>query len=311
VIYDTLLSTSLASSRIPAFLQHFILAKKVEGRSPRTLEWYHESIGDFVTFCKANGLDPSPTEIRPIHVRAWLANLQDRGLGKATINNRFRALSSLISWCIGEEIINDSPLKNIRTPSVGKTLIPVFTPDHVRALLYLCPPNTWWGARDRAIILTLLHTRVRLSELCGLGLRDVDFDQEEIKVNGKGSKERKVYLAKEAQHAIIGWLRHRNDNCESLFVSRHGVSLTPDAVKQVFHDLGKRAGIKGVRCSAHTFRHTFAVNFLKAGGSVRHLQEIMGHTSMKPLEVYLRTVSADDAIEVHRQIRPFRDWRLE
>jgi len=82
-------------------------------------------------------------------------------------------------------------------------------------------------------------------------------------------------------------------------------------VQQLIRDLlGQKAGLKGVRCSAHTFRHTFAVNFLKAGGSLRHLQEIMGHTSMKPLETYLRAVSADDAIQVHRQIKPFKGWRL-
>jgi len=310
VVYEHLLSRSLASPRTPAFLQHFLLAKKVEGRSARTLEWYRESIGDFAAFCKANGLDPSPTEIRPIHVRAWLANLQNRGLSKATINNRFRALSSFVSWCIGEGIISDSPLRNIRAPSVGRTVLPIFAPDHVRAMLYLCPPNTWWGARDRAIILTLLHTGIRLSELVGLRLEDVDLDREEIKVRGKGDKERKVYLDRDAQRAILSWLRQRKDSGDSLFISRKAEPLTANAVKQLFFDLGRRSKINGVRCSAHTFRHTFAVNFLKAGGSLRHLQEIMGHTSMKPLEVYLRTVNADDAIEVHRQLRPFRRWQV-
>ena len=243
-------------------------------------------------------------------MRAWLANLQNRGLSKATINNRFRALSSFVSWCIGEGIISDSPLRNIRAPSVGRTVLPIFAPDHVRAMLYLCPPNTWWGARDRAIILTLLHTGIRLSELVGLRLEDVDLDREEIKVRGKGDKERKVYLDRDAQRAILSWLRQRKDSGDSLFISRKAEPLTANAVKQLFFDLGRRSKINGVRCSAHTFRHTFAVNFLKAGGSLRHLQEIMGHTSMKPLEVYLRTVNADDAMEVHRQISPFKGWQL-
>lgn len=165
------------------------------------------------------------------------------------------------------------------------------------------------GARDRAIILTLLHTGICLSELVGLRLQDVDFDREEIKVHGKGDKERKVYLARDAQRAILGWLRQRNDGCDALSVSRHGVPLTANAVKQFFLDLSRRCNIN-VRCSAHTFRYTFAVNFLKPGGSLRHLQEIMGHTSMKPLDLYLRTVNADDAIQVHGEVRPFKDWKL-
>ncbi len=82
MIYDTLLSRTLNLLRTPAFLQPFLLAKKVEGRSIRTLGWYQESIGGFNLFCETSGFDPSPSEIKPFHVRAWLAYLQDRGLGQ-------------------------------------------------------------------------------------------------------------------------------------------------------------------------------------------------------------------------------------
>jgi site-specific recombinase XerD len=310
MVYNNLLSATLNLPRTPAFLQPFLVAKKVEGRSIRTLEWYQESLSDFKAFCEDNGLGYSPEKIEASYVRAWLASLQDRKLKKSTVNNRFRALSGFLSWCIGEGIINDSPLKNIHTPSIGKSIVPVFNPDHVRAMLYLCPPNVWWGARDRAIILTFLHTGIRLSELCSLNLLDINFNNEDIKIIGKGDKERRIYLDKEAQRSIISWIKHRSDNSEALFISRHGLPISSNAVQQMINKLGKRAGIKEIRCSAHTFRHTFAVNFLKAGGSVRHLQEIMGHTSMKPLEVYLRTIAADDAIEVHKNIQPFSKWKL-
>jgi len=113
----------------------------------------------------------------------WLAHIQDSGVSKSTVNSRFRALRTFFNWCVAEGIVDRSPLSNIRTPSVGSIVIPVSSPEHVKALLYLCPPNTWWGARDRAIILTLLHTGIRLSELTGLKLSDC------IRVRGKGNRQ--------------------------------------------------------------------------------------------------------------------------
>ena len=296
--------------RQPALLGHFLLAKKVEGRSPRTLEWYQEALEAFERFCNCQGFAPDYTKVNPLYIRMWLAHIQETGVSKSTLNSRFRALRAFFNWCVAEGIVERSPMSNMRTPSVGSVVIPVFSPEHVKALLYLCPPNTWWGARDRAIILTLLHTGIRLSELTGLQLTDLNFTSDCIRVRGKGDKERTIYLAPEAQQAILRYLRHRSDAATHLWLSRQGTRLTSNAVQQLIRDLGRKAGLKGVRCSAHTFRHTFAVNFLKTGGSLRHLQEIMGHTSMKPLEAYLRTVSADDAMQVHRQIKPFKGWQL-
>lgn len=310
MVYDKLLSQVADLPRQPALLGHFLLAKKVEGRSPRTLEWYQEALEAFERFCSCQGFDPNPTKVTSLHIRMWLAHIQETGVSKSTLNSRFRALRAFFNWCVAEAIVDRSPMSNIHTPSVGRIVIPVFSPEHVKALLYLCPPNTWWGARDRAIILTLLHTGVRLSELTGLELSDLYFTSDCVRVRGKGDKERTIYLAPEPQQAILRYLRHRSDDATHLGLSRQGMRLTSNAVQQLIRDLGRKAGLKGVRCSAHTFRHTFAVNFLKAGGSLRHLQEIMGHTSMKPLEAYLRAVSADDAMQVHRQIHPFKGWSL-
>ena len=114
---------------------------------------------------------------------------------------------------------------------MGRPAIPTFKPEHIKALLLLCPPNRLWGARDRAIILTLLHTGIRRGELCSLRLEDVDFNREEIKVTGKGDKARRVYLSPEAQKAILGYLRLRRDNCPMLFASLDGRPLSGNAVQ--------------------------------------------------------------------------------
>ncbi len=187
---------------------------------------------------------------------------------KNTVNNRFRALRAFLNWSVAEGIIGQSPMRNIRAPFVGRPVIPVFTAEHVKALLYLCPPNTWWGARDRVIILTLLHTGVRLSELAGITLQDMDLVHDTIRVRGKGDKQRTIYLAPEVQRAILQYLRHRTDQDEHLWISRYGDQLSSGAIRQMIRDLGVRAQVKGVRCSTHKFRHTFAVNFLRSGGEI-------------------------------------------
>lgn len=133
----------------------------------------------------------------------WLAHIQETRVSKSTFNNRFRALRAFFNWCVAEAIAERNPMSNIHTASVGTIVIPVFSSEHVKALLYLCPPNTWCGARDRAIILTLLHTGIRLSELTGLQLINLNFTSDCIKVRGKGDMERTIYLAPEPQQAIF------------------------------------------------------------------------------------------------------------
>lgn len=125
----------------------------------------------------------------------------------------------------------------------------------------------------------MLHTGIRRGELVTLTKIDVDLNRDVITVTGKGEKTRQVYLALEAQKAILGYLRIREDNNGALFATLDGRPITGNAIQCMLSDLGRHAGIKDVRVSAHTFRHTFAVNFLRAGGSLRHLQEVMGHAS--------------------------------
>lgn len=130
MVYDKLLSQVADLPRQSALLGHFLLAKKVEGCSPRTLEWYQEALEAFEHFCNAQGFDPDPIQVTPLHVRMWLAHVQETGVSKSTLNNRFRALRAFFNWCIAEAIVERSPMSNIHTPSVGIIVIPVFSHKH-------------------------------------------------------------------------------------------------------------------------------------------------------------------------------------
>jgi site-specific recombinase XerD len=305
--YENLPQLETGSRREPAYLNFYLLAKRVEGKSEKTLEWYESVLKAFARFCKENGFPDEPARVSAHSVRAFLAYLQDKGDQKGTVNNRFRALRAFFNWCVAEGYIEASPLRNIRAPSLGKPLVPIFRSEHIDMMLSFCPPNRFWGARDRALVLTFLATGVRLAEMAGLMLADIDWGNQRIKVRGKGDKERKIYLSPAAQKALLRYLSYRRDGLPHLWVTEErDRPLTAHGIQLVLHRLRERTGIKGVRLSAHTFRHTFAVNLLRAGVSLRHLQEIMGHSSMKPLEVYLRMIDAEDAARVHQTVDPLK-----
>lgn len=139
MLYDTLLADLPSLPRHPAFLGEFLLAKKVEGRSPRTLQWYCEALEVFERFCHSRNIDPDLRHVAPVHIRMWLAHLQDRGLSKSTVNNRFRALRAFFNWCVSEGIIACSPMRNMCAPSLGKIVIPVFSPEHLKSMPHLYP----------------------------------------------------------------------------------------------------------------------------------------------------------------------------
>lgn len=109
MILDYLLLGPAALPRRLASLDYFLLGKKVEGRAPATLEWLSRSLNDLYHFLVSTGLEPSPEEIQPIHIRAWLVHLRDRRLSRNSVNNKYRALCSYISWCVAEGIIKDTP----------------------------------------------------------------------------------------------------------------------------------------------------------------------------------------------------------
>ena len=233
------------------------------------------------------------------------------------MNNRWRAVRLFYNWCYEKGIIKENPCGFIKTPKPDKRIIPTFKEHHIRTLLYLCPPNRWWGARDRAIILTLLLTGIRLEELAGLTLSSLNFKEMWMRVRGKGNKERKVYIEKRLLDALINWLiwrekilSEKGKEKDALWITQEGDPLTKEGVSSIIKRLAEKSGIKDVRVSAHTFRHTFAVNMLRAGKDIRFLQAVLGHESLSSTEIYVRTLSQEDAIEWHKKVEPFKGWKL-
>jgi site-specific recombinase XerD len=154
------------------------------------------------------------------------------------------------------------------------------------------------GYRDHTIILTLLDTAMRVSELCHLKPDDVWLEDGILKVMGKGNKERLIPIGKHVQRLLWRYInRYRPEpagpNCNFLFLTRQGTPLTKDRVEKIITYYGKKAGISGVRCSPHTFRHTAAIKFLRNGGDVFSLQKMLGHASLDMTRRYCELANID------------------
>jgi integrase/recombinase XerD len=189
-----------------------------------------------------------------------------------------------------------------------------FSEDQIRALLGVIDTKSHIGFRNWAIILTLLDTGMRVSELTDLKMNDVNLAQRCLKVLGKGNKERIVPIGVTVQRAIAKYLNKYRPSplyplSDNLFLSRDGMPLTPNGVQSMIEKYANSAGITGVRASPHTFRHTFAITYLRNGGDVFTLQRILGHETLDMVRQYV-CLAQYDLQEAHLRCSPVDNLKI-
>ena len=208
------------------------------------------------------------------------------------------------SWCIGDDLISDKVTKRLEMPKRDIKIIQTFSSDHVTKLFAAAGlPNKqypWFADRDGAILAVLLDTGIRANELCDLTLDRVHLtaDDAYLVVNGKGRKQREVGLGMKSRqllHRYIHRYRPHTPGELHVFLTRAHRPLQPEGIDRLLYRLRDLTSIQGVRVSAHTFRHTYAVSYLKAGGEIYKLSRLLGHTSVVITEGYLRAFEARDA----------------
>jgi integrase/recombinase XerC len=289
-------------------LQGFLLSCRVDGLSPRTLADYEYKIGAFVVFCSGIGVN-DPKRVTASEVRQFLLKLQEKG-APASVAGYYKCVKRFFNWMVEEKVLKQSPMARIRPPRVPQKVVMPFSVEHVRRLLLLCDDRRFIGARNRAIVLVFLDTGLRLSEMAGIQLPDMNFDRETIKVMGKGAKERVVRIGKTAQKALLRYLLMRQDDYPCLWVTEEGKPLTHWGIAQVIDVLGNRAGISDVRCSAHTFRHTFATRSLLNGAGEFEVQSLLGHSKLDMTRRYAASLRSEEAVVGHRRFSPVDNMEL-
>ncbi|MDA8237993.1 MAG: tyrosine-type recombinase/integrase [Chloroflexi bacterium] len=270
----------------------FLAAKAAEGAAAKTLTWYRmilrravTSLGDGRPVDSLDGAD----------LRAWLLELRST-LSPISVAGYVRTLKVLGNWLAAEELARATALRALRKPRVPERLIEPVGDDAMRRLLAVA------GLRDRAILLLLLDTGLRVSEAGGLRLGDLRVDGT-LKVRGKGSKERIVPVGGTARQAIVRYLGQRGPGAadDPLFLGRRG-PIDGRGIQQAIRRLKTRIGVTG-RLSPHSLRHTFARSYLVNGGDVFSLQRILGHTTLDMVKRYVALADVD-LVERHRGASP-------
>lgn len=302
-------------------IEGFLLDLKARHRSPNTLRHYEHKLRIWSEWMAEQGV----TELEAITIsqlRGFVLDVEQSSVSRhradrdeqdddpkvsdITVFGYSQSIRTFCRWLVAEEILSRNPALRLARPSVAKRHIPSFTRDHLQGMFAICDLHTWQGFRDYTVMLTLLDTGMRASELCGLTLDDI-FD-DHLRVIGKGRKEREVGLSPATAKFIWKyckmWRRTSNPSERHLFLGRRGEPVTPSGVDQMLYRIRDAADIEGVRVSAHTFRHTFARSWLEHGGEIYSLSRLMGHASVQITEVYLRDFQARQARQHHVDYSP-------
>ena len=282
------------------------------GRSPRTIEAYRRDLRRYTAWLRGRGrtaLDATEDD-----VVAYVGALGAEGLAPASVARAAVAVRSLHRFLQDEGRRDDDPAVGAERPRVPLGLPKALTEEEVGRLLASPVGEGPIPLRDRAMLEVLYGTGLRVSELVGLSLGDVDLDDALIRAFGKGSKERIVPVGDHAVRALVAWLgpegraelvperwRRRGD-AEAIFLGARGGRLTRQGAWDVLRRHGERVGLAG-RLSPHVLRHSCATHMLDHGADIRAVQELLGHASISTTQVYT-LVSTERLWEAYRAAHP-------
>jgi len=274
------------------------------GVSPHTRDAYARDIGEFASFLRREGGEgASLAAVDHLTIRRYLA-LRYRELAKSSIARKRAALRTFYRWLQKQGVITSNPAELVASPRLEKRLPYHLSIDEVTALVQAPSGGDPLSLRDRAILELLYSSGLRVSELTGLSIGDLDRDDRVVRVMGKGSKERIVPVGSRALQAIGDMLAMRGPLTPDapLFINRRGGRLTPRSVQRIVerfmrHLLTMKKG------TPHTLRHTFATHLLEAGADLRAIQELLGHASLSTTQKYTH-VSIDHLMAVYDKAHP-------
>ena len=288
---------------IKAVLDSFILSCRVDGLSPSTIKNYQYIIGKFTFSCWESGLYEAG-EVRADNVRLFFLKMQETN-NPTSMSDYHKAVRRFFNWLVAEGFIEKNPMTTIRAPRKEYKVVQPFTQQDVNNILAVCSGPRFLDIRNTAMVLVFLDTGIRLSENAALNTFDVDFNHESVKIHGKGAKERYVRIGKATQKALLKYLlTRRNVTDVALWLSEEFRPLTKDGIQSTVKALCSRAGVENVKKGPHTFRHTFAINFLRNGGDVFSLQIILGHSTLAMTRRYVSSLGTEDAFKSHKKASP-------
>ena len=258
-------------------LEAFISAKRIEGCSEKSLKYYSSTIRHLF-----NGLNKAIREIETDDLRCYLADYQiKRGSSKVTIDNMRRIFSSFFGWLEDEDYILKSPVRRIHKVKTDKIIKDTFSDEGLELLRDACKE-----VRDLALIDLLASTGMRVGELVRLNREDINFNERECVVFGKGNSERVVYFDARTKIHLLNYLEERHDSNPALFVSlsNHRKRLMVGGVETRLRQIGQKADLQKVH--PHKFRRTLATRAIDKGMPIEQVQRLLGHVKIDTTMCY-------------------------
>ena len=310
-ITDGARARSAAQAEFESYVDDFVTyLAHVRRLSPNTVRAYQTDLEAYVAWTHREGV--APLEVSHRQMRRYLAELTRAGYSPKTINRHLSAIRMLYRWLIHEGITDKDCAAAIASPKLAKSLPRTMTDGDARAILATCEGDDAESVRDRAVIELMYATGARISEVSALNVRDVDLRQRQVRLFGKGSKERIVPIYSEAARAIESYLatarpelaalRKRGRPTGALFLSTRGSRMSADALRTRFEGHAAEAGL-GTDITPHAMRHTFATELLSGGADLRSVQELLGHESLATTQIYTH-LSVDRLKDATRQAHP-------
>ncbi len=307
-------------------IEGYTLTLRSKGKSPKTVQFHAGNLRRFLWYARQKGWGEDIREIDEWRVREFLAYVAEAehrwGLvgngarsstaqaSHATVWHYFVTLRVFFTWLVREGFLAKAPTSGLKLRRPSPPVMEPYTPEQIAAMFRVCDWDYEHGAkllgsRNKAILLILLDTGVRLSELCYIRVQDLDRDTGLVKVVGKGRRERMVRIGLVARRGVWRYLLHRPDNEQPwLFLTEEGKGpLSPNAVQCMVKRVKERAGLK-VDGLVHKFRHTFSLAFLRADRNTFNLQYLLGHATLEMTKRYCAALGVQDALEAHVKASP-------
>lgn len=282
-------------SVIASFLRYL---KNERNSSELTIKSYREDLtilnGYFIDKL---GHSPAPDSISPLDLRSYVATLHEAGYAPTSISRKLASLRSFFKFAQREGLAQSNPAKPLRNPRKQRKLPHFLTNQEIGTLLAAPPKSSAMGLRDSAILETLYSAGLRVSEVVGINLNDLDLEDGLVRVRGKGRKERLAPLGSYAVKALNLWLGKRTPHetekqkSGAVFLNKFGKRLSTRGVARMLEKYLKQTDLD-MRTSPHTLRHSFATHLLNGGADIRSVQELLGHKSLVTTQIYTHVSTA-------------------
>tara|TARA_B100000683_G_C12388002_1_gene514243 strand:- start:86 stop:1033 length:948 start_codon:yes stop_codon:yes gene_type:complete len=266
---------------------------KSKSLSENTIKNYFRDLIGYFNYLNQNNLPPSKS-IKPEHIRKMLSFLIEKGFSKLSISRKISAIKSYINFLEKFNYSADNYSELITIPKKTRNLPKVMTEKEINQLIKHVEINIKKNFRDDALIELLYSTGLRVSEIANLKMGDIDFEKSEIKILGKGNKQRVVIFNNKSKEKIIKYLK--NDKrfislkTEALFQNKFKKALSPRSIQRLLKKYLNFSGINS-KYSTHTLRHTFATHLLEGGADIKVIQQLLGHSSPETTKIYTHVSS--------------------